>query len=114
MAAIHARGKNGDNSILVGKGLKMQNSQTKLNCCKNIRKSPILDIAPYTNRVTDTILDYAYLFVGYYSYTSIVPTLHTHTLGYRTTLCIVILKHRKVIATNEMMFYLYYIGYFYP
>ena len=27
MAAIHARGNNGDNSILVGKGLKMQNSQ---------------------------------------------------------------------------------------
>ena len=27
IAAIHARGKNGDNSILVEKGLKMQNSQ---------------------------------------------------------------------------------------
>ena len=37
--------KNGDNSILVGKGLKMQNSQKN----ENIRKSPILDIAPYTS-----------------------------------------------------------------
>ena len=34
MAAIHARGKNGDNSIMVGKGLKMQNSQKELNCSK--------------------------------------------------------------------------------
>ena len=50
MAAIHARGKNGDNSILVGEGLKMQNSQQKSDCSKKIRKNPILDIAPYTIR----------------------------------------------------------------
>ena len=48
MAAIHARGENGDNSILVGNGLKMQNSNKLNKYSKNIRKSPILDIAPYT------------------------------------------------------------------
>ena len=48
MAAIYAREKNGDNSILVGKGFKMQNNKTKLKYSKHIRKSPIFDIAPYT------------------------------------------------------------------
>ena len=48
MAAIYAREKNGDNSILVGKGLKMQNKQKKIKYSKNIRKSPLFDIAPYT------------------------------------------------------------------
>ena len=53
MAAIHATGGNADNSILAGKGLKMQNSPKIKLYSKNIRKSPILDIglAPYTSSI---------------------------------------------------------------
>ena len=36
MAAIHARGKNGDNSILVEKGLKMQNSQKHVTVAQKL------------------------------------------------------------------------------
>ena len=53
MAAIHVRGKNGDNSILVGKGLKMQISQQKLNCSK--KKSQEYT-TPYTISETQDIL----------------------------------------------------------
>ena len=35
MAAIFARETNGDNSILVGETLKMQNSKNKSDCSKN-------------------------------------------------------------------------------
>ena len=36
MAAMHARGKNGNNSILVGKGLKMQNSPKNESIAKKL------------------------------------------------------------------------------
>ena len=42
-------GENDDNLILVGKGLN------KFNCSKNIRKSPILDIAPYAISSSTTV-----------------------------------------------------------
>ena len=50
MAAMHAREKNGDNSI---QGLTRQNSQKKLKYSRNIRKGHFFDIAPYT--ITSTV-----------------------------------------------------------
>ena len=81
MAAMHAKEKIADNSILVGEGLKRQNSQ-KLKYSRNVRKGQFFDIAPYTKSSIYIIRNVTYrrliLFLLVYN---TAPTQHHPTFA---------------------------------